>query len=143
MTDKPFAAGQCVCGDVTFTINAEPARMAQCHCKSCQRSSGTGHMSLAFFPEDALEIKGSFSEFADTAESGNINTRGFCGQCGSRLFGRNSGRPGVIAVAVGAVDDNSWFEPGAIVYDKDKPHWDQMDPTLPKFDQMPPPPPQK
>lgn len=141
MSNSPFATGQCLCGSVTFKINAEPARMAQCHCKSCQRSSGTGHMSLAFFPEDAVEISGSFSEFADTAESGNVNTRGFCSDCGSRLFGRNTGRPGVMAVAVGSVDDNSWFTPGAVVYDQDKPHWDQMDAALPKFDKMPPPPP--
>ena len=39
-------------------------------------------------------------------DSGNTNTRVFCPRCGSRLFGRNSARPGMIAVAVGSVDDN-------------------------------------
>ena len=139
---QPFATGRCLCGAVTYTINAEPARMAQCHCKDCQRASGTGHMSLAFFSEDAVQITGETKEYAVTADSGNQNIRRFCPQCGSRLFGRNSARPGGIAVAVGSVDDNAWFKPQAIVYNKAKPGWDMMDSDLPAFDTMPPPPPQ-
>ena len=140
MSDTPFATGRCLCGDITFTIKTEPARMAQCHCEDCRRASGTGHMSLAFFPAEAVDIQGEFQEFASTADSGNINTRGFCPNCGSRLFGRNSARPGVIAVTAGVVDDSSWFSPHAIVYNKDKPIWDKMADDVPKFDAMPPAP---
>jgi len=44
MPNEPFAKGHCLCGAVSYTINANPLRMAQCHCKDCQRASGTGHM---------------------------------------------------------------------------------------------------
>ena len=47
----------------------------------------------------------------------------------------------MIAVALGTVDNNDWFKPQAIVYNKAKPAWDMMDPNLPAFDAMPPPPP--
>ncbi len=132
--------GQCLCGAVTYSTESEPLRMAQCHCKACQRASGTGHMSLAFFKEEDVAITGTFSEFASVADSGNENIRGFCGTCGARLFGRNSARAGVMAVAVGTADDNSWFSPQVIVYNKDKPAWDCMDGELTSFDEMPPPP---
>ena len=132
--------GQCLCGAVNYKIEGAPLRMAQCHCKDCQRASGTGHMSLAFFKEDQLEIKGEFSEFTSKADSGNDNIRGFCPTCGARLFGRNSARAGIIAVTAGCADDNGWFDPQAVVYNKDKPAWDCMTSDLPTFDTMPPPP---
>jgi hypothetical protein len=141
MSDHPFATGRCVCGAVTYTLNAEPLRMAQCHCKDCQRASGTGHMSLAFFGKDDVVVTGQTSEYASTADSGNINTRRFCPNCGSRLFGRNSARPEVMAVAVGTIDDHTWFKPQAIVYGRSKPDWDCMAAEVPTFEMMPPPPP--
>ena len=143
MSEQTFATGRCLCGTVTYTLKAAPARMAQCHCKDCQRSSGTGHMSLAFFAEDDVVIEGDFAEYQTAADSSNINTRGFCPNCGSRLFGRNSARPGVRAVAVGTADDTSWFSPQAVIYCDRRAAWDITSDELPNFDSMPPPPPAK
>lgn len=133
--------GKCLCGEVGYTIKAEaePVRMAQCHCKDCQRASGTGHMSLAFFKEDDVKITGQTASYAVTADSGNINTRHFCPNCGSRVFGVNSGRPGIIGLTAGCIDDNSWFQPGGVVYAKDRPSWDHTSTDIPNFDVMPPP----
>ncbi len=141
MPAEVFATGQCLCGAVKYELTAPPARMAQCHCKDCQRASGTGHMSLAFFAEDDVRIVGEIAEYAVTADSGNTNTRAFCPRCGGRLFSRNSARPGVRAVAVGSVDDNAWFEPGAVVYCGVRPAWDLTREDIARFDAMPPPPP--
>lgn len=132
--------GSCLCGGVTYSVSSDPLRMAQCHCKGCQRASGTGHMSLAFFKQDDVTVNGTVHEYVSTADSGNENTRSFCPTCGSRMFGRNSSKPGIMALAVGTADDNSWFSPQAIVYNKDKPAWDHMASDLPAFDEMPPAP---
>ncbi len=140
----PFATGKCLCGAVSYTVKAtEPLRMAQCHCKDCQRASGGGHMSLAFFQAADVEIKGETNSFSVTADSGNTNTRHFCPKCGSRIYGENSARPGLVGISVGCVDDNQWFSPQAIVYAKDRPGWDQTSTDIPNFDAMPPPPPSK
>ena len=71
MPSEPFAQGRCLCGAVSYTINAKPIRMAQCHCKDCQRASGTGHMSLAFFKADDVTLRGTTSKYGVTADSGN------------------------------------------------------------------------
>ncbi len=139
MSEPPFATGKCLCGAVSYTINAEPLATGQCHCKDCQRASGTGHMSLAFFKAEDVDIKGEFASFAVTADSGNINTRHFCPKCGGRIYGENSGRPGLVGIAVGSVDDNSWFKAQRVVYVKDRPAWDVTPTDIPNFDRMPPP----
>ncbi len=143
MTENTFATGRCLCGKVKYSIRSEPVRMAQCHCEDCRRASGTGHMSLAFFQRDDVNIEGETHEYASTADSGNINTRSFCPECGSRLFGRNSARPAMIAIAVGSADDSSWFKPNAVVYAKCQPVWDLVDKEIPAFSEMPPIPPPK
>ena len=138
--EKAFATGRCLCGAVAFTVRGQPVATGQCHCKDCQRASGTGHMSLAFFKREDVDIRGETSHFAVTADSGNINTRHFCSTCGGRVYGENSARPSMVGISVGAVDDNAWFSPQRVVYVKDKPAWDMTTTDVPNFPMMPPPP---
>ncbi|MFT5112632.1 MAG: hypothetical protein ACI8P9_001959 [Parasphingorhabdus sp.] len=135
--------GQCLCGNIHFSIHAEALRFVQCHCKDCQRASGTGHMSLAFFNEDDVKIEGEAHSHAATADSGNINTRYFCPNCGSRVYSRNSARPGLMTIAVGCIDDNSAYSANAVVYCKERAEWDVTSTDIPNFEAMPPPPPAK
>ncbi len=141
MARKPFATGGCLCGKVTYSLLSEPARMAQCHCDHCRRSTGTGHQSLAFFNKNDVNIEGSTSSYTTTSDSGVKMTRHFCPECGSRLYGTNSAATSIVSIAVGCVDDSSWYEPQAILYNKRKPHWDHMDESVSTFEEMPPAPP--
>ncbi len=140
MSDKIFATGGCRCGAVTINITNEPKMSAQCHCRDCQKASGTGHLPLAFFAEDDVTITGETKGYATTTDSGNTSTRHFCPECGSRLFGKNTGRPGMTAIPVGCLDDHSWFKPGAVVYTKRREDWDMTSRDIPNFEEMPPPP---
>jgi len=137
MSDSTFATGQCLCGSVKYEATEKPVRMAQCHCKGCQRASGTGHMSLAFFKEDAVKIIGEAASYPVTADSGNVNTRFFCRDCGARMFGKNSAREGIIAVTAGSIDDNSWFDAEFVLYCQDRPTWDHTSEDVPNHDTMP------
>ena len=140
MSENQFTSGKCLCGNVNYTINAEPLKMAQCHCLDCQKSSGTGHFSLAFFNLDNVNVKGVTRSFTTQSDDGPKVTRHFCPECGSRLFGTNSANTSIMSIAVGCVDDHSWFKPQAIVYNSKKPEWDCMDAKVPTFDKMPPAP---
>ena len=140
MNEKNQVTGQCLCGDVSYAISGDPVIMAQCHCRDCQRSSGTGHMSLAIFKEDDVQVTGETASYSSSADSGNINTRHFCATCGSRLFSRNSGRPGMINIAVGCTDNSDWYSPKAVLYVKNRHTWDMTSGDIPNFDGMPPPP---
>ncbi len=138
MSEEPFAKGSCLCGKVSYRIYAEPVRTGQCHCEDCQKSTGTGHASNAFFPIDAVKIEGVTSSYTSVADNGAEVTRHFCPDCGSRLFGTNNAFTSIMGFAVGCMDDNSWYKPQAIVYHKRKPDWDCMDESVPAFDEMPP-----
>ena len=136
MSEQYFATGQCLCGNVKYTISSAPIRMGQCHCDHCRRLSGTGHSSNAFFVKDTVHIEGETSRYDSTADTGTIITRYFCPNCGSCLFGTSSANTNIISVTAGTLDDSSWFKPNAIVYNKRKPAWDFMDESVPVFEDM-------
>lgn len=138
MSDKTFASGGCRCGEITLAISNKPKMTTQCHCQDCQKATGTGHISLAFFAENDVKINGIAKGYTVTTDRGNQSTRYFCPNCGSRLYGINSGRHGIISVAVGCLDENSWYSPNAVVYCKHRPVWDATSTDIPNFDEMPP-----
>lgn len=138
MTEKIFATGQCLCGAVKYTVSAPPRIMSQCHCDDCRRATGTGHASNAFFKKNAVHITGVTNTYVSVADNGSSVTRYFCSVCGSLLFGALSKRKNLLAIAVGTLDDSSWFKPDAIVYCKRKPLWDCMDASIPAYAEMPP-----
>lgn len=141
MSEKPFATGGCLCGKVKYSLQNAPAKMAQCHCDNCRLSTGTGHMSLAFFNKDDADVKGTTRSYTTGSDSGAEVTRHFCPECGSRLFATNNAMTSMMTFTAGCFDDSSWFNPQAIVYNKRKPHWDFMDESVKTFEEMPPAPP--
>lgn len=128
------AEGRCLCGAVTIAVTGAPLRMAQCHCLDCQRITGTGHATNALFAETDVTIKGETGSYAAVADSGNIATRHFCSTCGSRVFGLNSARPGVVNVPVGVFEDSSWFKPQLALFNKRRQVWDAADPSVEQQD---------
>ncbi len=138
MSGEIEAKGQCLCGAVRIAIKGTPVRMAQCHCRDCQRASGTGHVSNAIFPASDVTVSGPTKSFTVKADSGNDYTRHFCPECGSRLFGTHSGRPGMLIVHVGMLDDSGWFSPQVVLYTRSRPGWDMTTDDVPSYETSPP-----
>jgi len=129
--------GRCLCGAITYSIEGEPIIVAHCHCTDCRRLSGAGHTTGAMFKEAQVDVRGELAEFCMQADSGSTVRRSFCQRCGSSLFGRNTGMPGVVTVAVGSLDDPSGVEPQVAVFTRTRPSWDTFDPALPSFADQP------
>lgn len=129
--------GGCLCGAVRYVCTSEPVFSGNCHCRSCQKVSGGVGSSAIAVPADALTITGEVKYFDDKADSGGVSSRGFCPECGSRLFGTMSNVPGLVSIMAGGLDDPSLFKPTMNVFVASAQPWSLMDPELPKFDAMP------
>jgi hypothetical protein len=133
--------GSCLCGKVTFEIQDQPHMSANCHCLSCQKTSGAGHAFHLMFNTDQVEIKGETKGYEWTADSGNEVTTYFCPECGSSTHGITPGFPGMITVRAAILDQSDDFAPQVSVYKKRLRSWDQMNDDIPAFEAMPPSPP--
>lgn len=130
--------GGCSCGAVRYECSAEPEFTANCHCGDCQRASGGGFVSVLVVPIDTLKISGEVKYFDVKGDSGNPVSRGFCPNCGSRLFARPAAAPTMIGIMAGSLDDSGWYRPAMDFYSASAQPWVYMDPGLPKFPKMPP-----
>ena len=136
-SNKPFTKGGCRCHSVTLAIADKPKMMIQCHCLDCQKFTGAGHSSLAYFDSGDVDINGELEDYTVIADSGAEMTRSFCPSCGSRLFGRNSERPDLLAVNIGCLEESRWFKPQAIIYTSRSHDWDITSDDIPKYEKMP------
>ncbi|WP_348550676.1 GFA family protein [Acidithiobacillus sp.] len=125
-------SGGCLCGGISYSVDIEPVFTGNCHCKDCQRSSGSAFIPAMIFPEKDVVISGEARWFESQADSGNINKRGFCQNCGSQLFARFSHMPEKPGIKAGTLNDSLDYVPRLDFYVGSAAPWDFMNPELPK-----------
>ena len=131
-------SGGCLCGAVHYECAAEPVFSANCHCRDCQRVTGSAFAATLFVPRNTVTVTGTVHYYDVTGESGNIVSRGFCPTCGARLFTKPAIVPDLIGIVAGSLDDPSGFRPAMDIYTASAQPWDCMNPELPKFPKLPP-----
>jgi hypothetical protein len=130
--------GGCLCGKIRYECEGEPAFSLLCHCRDCQRQSGSAFIAAARMPATGFKItQGEPRRYISKSDSGNDITRVFCGDCGAPLYIQVSTRPDLIGLRVTTLDDPSWFRPDANIFTKSAQPWDHLDPAVPSYETYP------
>jgi hypothetical protein len=79
--------GGCLCGAVRFRAIGEPLRTLVCHCRFCQRMTGSAFFAQASYDIGAVEFTGApMSQHAHRSEgSGRQVYVHFCPHCGTTV----------------------------------------------------------
>jgi hypothetical protein len=137
LPDFPVAGG-CHCGAVRYELMARPLGVYACHCKDCQRFSGTGYsMSMVIRRESLRVTGGEPHEYRKTADSGRVAVTYGCGLCRTNLWNEPLVSPDLLILKPGTLDDSSWAAPGGNIWTDRKLPWVEIDPTLPAFPGQP------
>ena len=106
----PYSGG-CACGAIRYTVTAEPYTSYRCHCSACQKRTSSAFGLSAQVPAASLAFQeGTPETRLRTAESGNLLTVHFCGDCGTSLYSASTGRPHVHVLYIGTLDDPAAIE---------------------------------
>ncbi len=132
----PEITGSCLCGNIKYSTSAEPAFMANCHCKSCKKTSGSMFSAIIGIPEPLNVAGETLGSYSDVGDSGQPIHRHFCTNCGTLLFARGEVTPGVLYLRAGTIDSEFEFSPNINVYWRDHKNWLPGD--IPCFETMPP-----
>ena len=125
--------GQCLCGEVKYTIENAPAVTGVCHCKNCQRQAGSAFSTLAGVPKAEFKFtSGTPKLYVDgDTTSGNEVERFFCGNCGSPIYSALGSQPDSVFLKTGTLDDTSGFKPQFHVWCDSKQNWVTLDEGVP------------
>ncbi|MGH7896019.1 MAG: GFA family protein [Candidatus Binatia bacterium] len=132
----PFTGG-CACGAIRYRCTADPLFALNCHCRDCQRETGSAYAPILGVPAAAFAVThGSPRYFEVQAESGATTRRAFCGDCGSALFGAPGSNAGMATIRAASLDDPSQFRPVRDIFVASAQPWDCMSPDLPKTQRL-------
>ena len=106
--------GGCVCGSVRYETTADPSSVAFCHCKFCQRATGSAYMVEPQFALDEIRITKGHPTIYElrSAGSGKLVQIHFCATCGTKLYLTFERAPGACGIYGGTFDDPEWFATG-------------------------------
>ena len=77
---------QCHCGSLRVTATGDPERVYLCHCKACQRRTGTAFHFGASYPKERVRLDGERKIYERDADSGYRIRFHFCPNCGTTLY---------------------------------------------------------
>ncbi|MBV8188601.1 MAG: GFA family protein [Alphaproteobacteria bacterium] len=115
---------QCACGQLKVRVVGDPQLVSSCHCRACQRRTGTLFGTQAFFKrEQTLAVEGAHKTFTRRADSGTAVVHQFCPECGTTLLWERASLPGMVTLAVGAFADPDFPPPVRTVWTESKHQW--------------------
>ena len=115
---------RCCCGELSLTLRGEPERVIRCHCRYCQRRTGSVFQVCAWFFEDQIVSRtGEPRIFNNSENNPGVVDYAFCGRCGSTVYWTIKQYPGLYSVAVGCFENASFPPPNFEFYEKRRHPW--------------------
>jgi len=132
--------GGCACGHVRYQIESEPLITHCCHCRYCQRQTGSAFVLNALFDASQVHIlSGTVDEITTPSPSGKGQKITRCSKCKVALW--SSYFMGGIKdlmrfIRVGTLDNPDQFPPDVHIYTVSKQPWVNLAPNALVFEKF-------
>jgi hypothetical protein len=117
--------GSCMCGSVRFSFTGNPKFVADCVCESCRIAHGASAVCWVGVKTEQFALdagEASLKWYPSSEES----QRGFCVDCGTRLFFRSTKWPGEMHMAVACMDTPHDLVSTVVSFLEELPAWTMM-----------------
>jgi hypothetical protein len=125
------------CGEVRFCEDADPAFVAVCHCRTCQKASGSAFAVIVALPAAAPTFAGDVTTYDSKGNSGLGKHYRFCPSCGSPIASNVGVIPDLMMIRSRSLDDPSWVKPAMESYCEAKHPWVALGDDLKSYARMP------
>lgn len=117
--------GGCTCRAIRYRMTSRPLFVHCCHCRWCQRESGTAFALNALIEADRVLLLQGNPEFIDTpSASGKGQNIARCPDCRIALWSNYAGAGDLVNfIRVGTLDDPDRLPPDIHIYTTSKQPW--------------------
>lgn len=126
------AEGGCFCGAVRYRLDADPIFVNACHCRDCQKLTGSAFALNGMVEQDKVVV--TAGEAVIARREGAVR----CGTCGTLLWAEHPFfSSAILFVRLGTLDESERFGPVAHFFLRSKHPWVSVPETLPRFETLP------
>jgi len=123
MSDETFDGG-CDCRAVRYRLHARPMFVHCCHCRWCQRETGTAFALNALIETDRVESLAGPVDVVDTpSNSGQGQRIVRCPTCRIAVWSHYGGNSQLSFIRVGSLDDPDALPPDIHIFTASKQPW--------------------
>jgi hypothetical protein len=127
--------GGCSCGAIRYRMTDAPIITHCCHCKDCQRQTGSAFVINALIEADRVETQGDEPIVVTMpTDSGRPHDISRCSKCQTALWSTYGGRKFMRFLRVGSLDDPSAIEPDLHIFTRSKLPWVGLPPGARAFE---------
>lgn len=132
-SDSSYCDGGCTCRFMRYRMTGTPLFVHCCHCRWCQRETGTSFALNAMIESERVEIlEGEAEVIATPSLSGKGQKISRCPVCRIALWSNYAGAGDALRfVRVGTLDDPDRWPPDIQIYTASKQPWVALAPNIP------------
>ena len=121
-TSRGDTSGACMCGAIQFSFTGEHRFVAECVCRSCRVAHGASAVAWLGVNNDQFRIDTGHNNLK-WYQSSAASERGFCSECGTRLFFRSTRWAGETHMTLANLHDPDQFKSRGISFAEETPAW--------------------
>lgn len=131
--EAEYFDGGCTCRFVRYRMTRRPLFVHCCHCRWCQRETGSAFVLNALVEADCVQVLSGEVEVIDTPSySGKGQKISRCPRCRIAVWSNYAGAAEAIRfVRVGTLDEPDRFPPDIHIYTSSKQPWVVIPPGVP------------
>lgn len=127
--------GSCLCGNAKFEVQGKVDGFYLCHCRHCQKDTGSAHAANLFSKSARLKWLSGADSVTTFTLSGTCHKISFCKFCGSSMPGIH--QDGLLVIPAGCLDTPVTLRPNAHIFTSSKAGWDKDLDDVPEFCRLP------
>jgi len=127
--------GGCACGAVRYKLTSPPMFVHCCHCRDCQRQTGSAFVLNALIEADRVSLlSGNLEEVILSTDSGTGQKVYRCPSCKIAVWSVYGGVDKLRFVRIGTLDDPTALTPDVHIYVRSKLPWVRLPEDVPAFE---------